>query len=198
MHDSPPPPTGPPPPRSGLLVRLLLLAAVVAVAAVGLLLLAARVSEQEHERLSARRRAAEIADLKEGRSQETMIYDAETLLMIVDDPVAAPRAAALVFSGVDFADERFAAVARLDALKHVGVYSCRNAGRLFRHLEGKESIERLYLESSPIDDEGVRLLATLPRLEHVRFEQRMSPEHVERLEKSMPQAVVDAPFGPND
>lgn len=197
MHDSHPHTTSPPF-RAARLLRGLFIAALAIAAAADVLLYAARVSERENLRQAAARRSSELSALKEGRSDETMIYDAETLAMIVDDPAAAERAASLVFSSVDFADERFARVGELANLKNVGVYSCRNADRLIDYLHGMASIERMWIEVSPLSDDGVRLLATLPRLKHIHFEQVMTSEEVRRLERALPRAVVDAPLRPGD
>ena len=187
------PPVSAPSASRGVLLSLFVAAAIIGAAGV-LLYFGARVNRQENDRRSAERRRGEFAAIKEGPDDEILIYDAELLAMIVADADAAERATSLVFSDADFSDERFAEVSKLKNLQNVGVYSSQNADALLKYLEGMASIERMWIETSPIQDDGIRLLATLPNLKKIHFEQEMSAEQIELLEKTLPNVSVDTPF----
>ncbi len=189
----PTPPVLAPSASRGVLLSLFIVAAIIG-AAGALLYFGARLNRQENDRRADDRRRNEFAAIKEGPDDEILIYDAELLAMIVADPDAAERATSLVFSDVDFSDERFAAINKLVRLQNVGVYSSQNADALLKYVEGMASIERMWIETSPIQDDGIRLLATLPNLKKIHFEQEMSAKQIELLEKTLPKVSVDTPF----
>ncbi|MBA3482347.1 MAG: hypothetical protein H0T51_11075 [Pirellulales bacterium] len=189
----PTPPVSAPSASRGVLLSLFIVAAIIG-AAGALLYFGARLNRQENDRRADDRRRNEFAAIKEGPDDEILIYDAELLAMIVADPDAAERATSLVFSDVDFSDERFAAINKLVRLQNVGVYSSQNADALLKYVEGMASIERMWIETSPIQDDGIRLLATLPNLKKIHFEQEMSAKQIELLEKTLPKVSVDTPF----
>ena len=193
----PTPPASAPSATRGVLLSLFIAAAIIG-AAGALLYFGARLNRQENDRRADDRRQNEFAAIKEGRDDEILIYDAELLAMIVADPDAAERATSLVFSDVDFSDERFAQISKLKNLQNMGVYSSQNADVLLKYVEGMASIERMWIETSPIQDDGIRLLATLPNLKKIRFEQVMSAKQIELLEKTLPKVSVDTPFSEED
>ena len=193
----PTPPASAPSASRGVLLSLIVAAAIIG-AAVALLYFGASFNRQENDRRAAERRQNEFAAIKEGRDDEILIYDAELLAMIVADSDAAERATSLVFSDVDFSDERFAEISELKNLQNVGVYSSQNADVLLMYVEGMESIERMWIETSPIQDDGIKLLATLPNLKKIHFEQAMSAKQIELLEKTLPKVSVDIPFSEED
>jgi hypothetical protein len=191
-----PDPTSPasaPSASRGVLLSLFVAAAIIGAAGV-LLYFGAHLNRQENDRRAGERRQNEFAAIKEGRDNEVMIYDAELLAMIVADPDVAEHATSLVFSDADFSDERFSKIRELKGLVNVGVYSSQNADALLKYLEGMASIERMWIETSPIQDDGIRLLATLPNLKKIHFEQEMSAEQIELLEQTLPNVSVDTPF----
>ncbi len=189
-----PTPRAPSPSASrGVLVSLFVAAAILGAAGV-LLYFGARLNRQENDRRTDQRRQNEFAAIKEGSDDEILIYDAELLAMIVADAAAAERATSLVFSDVDFSDERFAEISKLNNLQNVGVYSSQNADALLKYVQGMASIERMWIETSRLQDDGIRLLATLPNLKKIHFEQVMSTEQMELLEKTLPKVNVDTPF----
>lgn len=166
---------------------------LIAVAAV-VIFFGARLSRQENDRRASERRSSDLASIKEGGADEIMIYDAELLAMIVADPEAAEKATSLIFSSVDFSDKRFAEIKKLPVLRNVGVYSCEHTGALLNYIQAMETIERMWIETSPVQDEGITLLATLPNLKQIRFEQVMSAKQIELLGKTLPGVNVDIPF----
>lgn len=181
----------------GVLLSLFVAAAILGAAGV-LLYFGARLNRQENDRRSDQRRQNEFAAIKEGPDNEILIYDAELLAMIVADADAAARATSLVFSDVDFSDERFAEISKLKNLQNVGVYSSQNADALLKYVEGMASIERMWIETSPIQEDGIRLLATLLNLKKIHFEQEMSAKQIELLETTLPKVDVDTRFSEDD
>jgi hypothetical protein len=173
----------------GILTVLALAAVVVA-----MLLFGQRLNRQENERRLGERRLRDLASIKEGRAEETLIYDPELLLMIVADADAAANATSLVFSNVDFSDKRFAAISRLEALQNLGIASSKNADAVLNYAQGMESIEKIWIEKSPVSEAGISALTTLPNLKQVRFEQAMSAEQSELLRSTLPDVKIDIPF----
>ncbi len=171
--------------------------AVVGVAA-AMVYYGARLSRQEKHRQAAERRSSDLASIKAGAAEEIMIYDAELLVMIVADAEAAEKATSLIFSSVDFSDERFAAIEKLPVLRNVGVYSCEHTDALLNYIQAMATIERMWIETSPIDDEAIARLATLPNLKQIRFEQVMSAKQIELLGRTLPGVNVDIPFPESD
>src|SRR5687767_1394359 len=155
-------------------VRPVLVLLLVAGGVGALLFYAAKVSDDEHERQAQKRREKAVAALKDDPATQTLVHDAELVAMIADDPDAVEKATTLVFSDVDFSDERFSRVAELVHLENLGVYSCKAPQKLLVRLQGVPSIRKIFFETSPISDEGVRLLGTLPNLRQIHFEQVMS------------------------
>lgn len=193
----PTPPASAPSASRVVLLSLFVAAAIIGAAGV-LLYFGARLNRQENDRRAGERRQNEFAAIKEGPDDEILIYDAELLAMIVADADAAEKATSLVFSDVDFSDKRFAEISKLKNLHNVGIYSSRNADALLKYLEGMASIERMWIETSPIQDDGIRLLATLPNLKKIHFEQVTSKEQIELLENTLPKVSVDTPFTEED
>jgi len=177
----------------GAIRAVVLVLALVGVV-VAMLFYGGRLNQKENDRRLSERRSRDFAAIKENPAEEILIYDAELLAMVVADPEAAGNATSLVFTSVDFADERFAEVNKLAGLKNVGIYSSRNAETCITYLQGMKSIERMWIETSPIDDGGIALLATLPNLKQIRFEQVMSAKQIELLEKTLPKVNVATPF----
>jgi hypothetical protein len=191
------PPASAPSASRGILLSLFVAASIIGAAGV-LLYFGARLNRQENDRRSSERRRGEFAAIKEGPDDEILIYDAELLAMIVADADAAERATSIVFSDVDFSDKRFAEINKLRNLQNVGVYSSQNADALLKYMQGMASIERMWIETSPIQDDGARLLATLPNLKKIHFEQEMTAKQIELLEKTLPKVSVDTPFTKED
>jgi len=158
-----------------------------------LLYYGAKLSNQEHERRGRQRRAAAIEAIKEDPATQTIVHDSELVAMIVDDAAAAERATALVFSDVDFSDKGFKRIAELVNLQDLGVYSCQDTDALFSYIQGMPSIRKIYIETSNFSAESVRLMATLPNLEQVRFEQAMSDDEVELLKATLPNVKLGIP-----
>jgi hypothetical protein len=192
MPDPTPPALAPTASR-GVLLSLFVAAAIIGAAGV-LLYFGARLNMQENDRRAGERRQNEFAAIKDAPDDEILIYDAELLAMIVADADAAERATSLVFSDADFSDVRFSEVSKLKNLQNVGVYSSQNADALLKYLEGMASIERMWIETSPVQDGGIRLLATLPNLKKIHFEQEMTAKQIELLEQTLPKVSVDTPF----
>jgi hypothetical protein len=184
-------------PAKGALRAVIIVLALVG-AAVALLFYGGRLNQQENDRRMSQRRSRNFAAIKENPAEEILIDDAEVLAMVVADPEVAENAVSLVFTSVDFADERFAEVNKLEGLKNVGIYSSRNAEACITYLQGMKSIERMWIETSPIDDGGIAMLATLPNLKQIRFEQVMSAKQIELLEKTLPDVNVATPFRADD
>jgi hypothetical protein len=184
-------------PAMAVLRAVIIVLALVG-AAVALLVYGGRLNRQENDRRLSERRSRNFAAIKENPAEEILIDDAELLAMVVADAEVAENATSLVFTSVDFADERFAEVNKLDRLKNVGIYSSRNAEACLAFLQGMKSIERMWIETSPLADEGIALLATLPNLKQIRFEQVMSVKQIELLEKILPDVNVATPFREDD
>ena len=136
----------------------------------------------------------DLAAIKAGQADEIFVYEAELLEMIAADPQAMASATTLVFSSADFADQRFSAVADLKALRNVAINASKNADALLAHMRGMESVEKLYVEQSPVSFRGISALATLPNLKHVRFEQPVSARHAELLKKTLPKVNLRLPY----
>jgi hypothetical protein len=179
-------------------IRAVIIVLALVGAVVALLIYGGRLNQQENDRRLSERRSRDFAAIKENPAEEILIDDAELLAMVVADAEVAENATSLVFTSVDFADERFAEVNKLEGLKNVGIYSSRNAEACLTYLQGMKSIERMWVETSPIDDEGIALLATLPNLKQIRFEQMMSAKQIELLEKTLPKVNVATPFREED
>jgi hypothetical protein len=172
---------------------------LILVAAAALMLYyGSRLNKQEDQRRLGERRQRDLTSIKEGRGDETFIYDAEMLALIVADPDAAANATSLVFSNVDFSDKRFAEINRLEQLQNVGVASSANVDALLAYMEGMPSIQRMWIKASPLSESGIGLLASLPHLKQVRFEQAMSAEQVELLETTLPGVKIDTPLSEED
>jgi hypothetical protein len=170
-------------------------AIVLALVVVTVLLLyyGSRLSQQEDDRRLSEGRQRDLTAIKEGRADETFIYDPELFAMVVADSEAAANATSLVFSHVDFSDSRFAEINRLERLQNLGVASSKNVDALFTHAQGMPSIRKVWIETSPISDSGIGMLATLPNLKQIRFEQAMSAEQMELLKETLPGVNIDAP-----
>ena len=168
---------------------------ILVVGGLGLLLFyAAKVSDDEHEQQAQKRRVKAVAALKDNPAIQTHVHDAELVAMIADDPDAVKNAATLVFSDVDFSDERFSRVAELAHLENLGVYSCKAPEKLLVHLQSVPSIRKIFFETSHLSDEGVRLLGTLPNLRQIHFEQVMSSHQIELLKATLPNVELRIPY----
>jgi hypothetical protein len=177
----------------GVAIGLALLAAAVLMLYYG-----SRLNKQEDQRRLGERRQRDLTSIKEGRGDETFIYDAEMLALIVADPDAAASATSLVFSNVDFSDQRFAEINRLERLQNLGVASSANVDALLAYMQGMPSIQRMWIKASPLSESGIGLLASLPNLKQIRFEQAVSAEHVELLETTLPEVKIDTPLSEQD
>jgi hypothetical protein len=156
-----------------------------------MLLYAQRLNRQENERRLGERRQRDLASIKVGRADETLVYDAELLLMIVSDAETAANTNSLVFSNVDFSDKRFAVISKLEGLQNLGIASSQNADALLGYAQGMASIEKIWIENSPVSEAGISAISTLPSLKQLRFAQPMSAEQVKLLEESLPDANVE-------
>jgi hypothetical protein len=171
-------------------VRGVVTGLLIALTFAALLLASDRARHREDRRRVGEHLRHDLATIKAGQADEIFVYEAELLEMIAADPQAMANATTLVFSNADFADPRFSAVAELKVLRNVAINSSRNADALLAHMQDMESIEKLYIEQSPISASGIAALRTLPNLKHLRFEQPVSKKEANLLKKTLPKVNV--------
>ncbi|RIK81097.1 MAG: hypothetical protein DCC67_08460 [Planctomycetota bacterium] len=159
---------------------------VAAAAATGVLWYGVYLSDRAELHRAADRRWKAFVAAKAGRSDEITVSDGELVAMLADDPDCVANCTTLVFVDVDFAEPGFRRVAELVALADVGVYSSDNADLLLTYLQGAPAIEKLWIESSPVSDWGIGLIATLPNLQYLHFEQAMPVEQIGYLKSALP------------
>jgi hypothetical protein len=170
------------------------LISIAIVAAIGgLLAFGNRISRQEDVRRLSERRARNLAEIKADPSDEILIYDLELLALLVADSETAAKVKSLVFTEVDFSTAPIAEISPLTQLQNVGFYSCRGADKLLARLQGMSSVQKIWVEMSEITPDGINLLATLPNLKQIRFEQALSDADLALLDETLPRVKVDVP-----
>jgi hypothetical protein len=167
-------------------VRGLIVGMLAAIGVAALLLAGEHARRREDQRRIDQHLRHDLAAIRAGQAGDILVYEPELLEMIAADPQAMANATTIVFSSADFVDARFAAVANLKLLQNVAINRSKNADQLLAQMQGMESVEKLYIEQSPVSTEGLAALATLPNLKHLRFEQPLSAEQAELLRKSLP------------
>ncbi|HEX6960868.1 MAG TPA: hypothetical protein VF175_03315 [Lacipirellula sp.] len=170
---------------------VVLLAVIAAVAA--LLLFGDRVQEREEQRRIGEHVQRDLAAIKQGRGEDIFIYEPELMARIAAEPQAVANATTLVFSRTDLSDPRFAEIKKLKVLQNVAIDSCKNADSMLLHMQGMVSVEKLWLEDSPVSQRGIKALAALPNLKHVRFEQFVTPDEAKLLKRTLPNVNLRLP-----
>ena len=171
---------------------------VVAVTALLALLIpvgyySARRSQAELERKQQERRQRIVADVKSGRS-DVMIWDAELLEMLVDDPQCVQTVTSIHFFMADLGDPRFRRVREFENVNTIGFYECGNADNVMVVAKDMASIESLFFEVTRISDGSLRSLPAFPNLKKVRLEQVVADETIDELNRLLPNVAVEAPF----
>lgn len=114
------------------------------------------------------------------------VLDAELLSMLADDPDCVRNVTSLQFSMSDLSDSRFRRTREFHQLRGINFYDCRNTDNVLEAVNGMPTIITVYFEVSVVTEDGIRLLATLPNLKKVQFEQIMPPSEVGLLRKLLP------------
>lgn len=114
------------------------------------------------------------------------VMDAELLSMLADDPECVRNVTSLQFSMSDLSDSRFKRTREFHQLRGINFYDCRNTDNVLEAVNGMPTIITVYFEVSDVNEESIRLLATLPNLKKVQFEQIMPPGEIELLRKLLP------------
>jgi hypothetical protein len=174
-------------------VRWVLITVAIIATIGGLLAFGSRISRQEDVRRLRERRDRNLAEIKADPSDEILIYDLELLALLVADEETSVQVKSLVFTEVDFSASPIAEISRLTQLQNIGFYSCGGADLLLARLQGMPSVEKIWVETSAISADGIKLLAALPNLKHIRFEQVMSDADVELLEETLPRVNIEVP-----
>jgi threonine dehydrogenase-like Zn-dependent dehydrogenase len=158
----------------------------VIAAVAGLLWCGIHLSHREEDRRAEARRQIAYLAIKEGRGGEITVSDGQLVAMLAADPDCIENCTTLVFTDVDFSDEGFEHLRELAHLVDVGVYSSENIDLMFEHLQGSPALEKLWIESTPVSDDGIGLITTLPRLEFLHFEQAMPVQQISYLKTALP------------
>jgi hypothetical protein len=174
--------------RNGLVI-FIPFAAVVA-----LLVFGTRVQEREQQRRVGEHLQRDLAAIKQGRCEEIFIYEAELLALIAADPQAMANATTLVFSSADFSDPRFAVISKLKLLENVAINSSKNADAMLGYMQGMSSVQKFWIEESPVSKNGLAMLGKLPNLKRVRFEQPLSADEANLLKQLLPKADLRLPY----
>jgi hypothetical protein len=106
--------------------------------------------------------------------------------MLADDPDCVRNVTSLRFSMSDLSDFRFKRTRDFHQLRGIIFYDCRNTDNVLEAISGMPTIITVYFEVSDVTEEGIRLLATLPNLKEVEFEQVMPPGEIGLLRKLLP------------
>ena len=170
--------------------RRLFMGLLAAIGVAALLLAGEHARRREDHRRIDQHLRNDLAAIRAGLAGDILVYEPELLEMIAADPQAMANATTIVFSSADFADSRFAAVTNLKLLQNVAINRSRNADEVLTHMQGMESDEKLYIEQSPVTMRGLKALATLPNLKHVRFEQPLTARQADFLKKMLPRVNV--------
>jgi hypothetical protein len=173
--------------RAGVVI----VAVVAAVTA--LLLFGERVQKREEQRRIGEHVKRDLAAIKQGRGEDIFIYEPELMARIAAEPQAVANATTLVFSRTDLSDPRFADIKKLKVLQNVAIDSCKNADAILIHMQGMSSVEKLWIEDSRVTERGIKALATLPNLMHVRFEQFVTPDEARLLKRTLPDVNLRLP-----
>lgn len=118
------------------------------------------------------------------------VLDAELLVMCADDPECVSNVTSLQFSMSDLSDSRFRRTRDFHQLRGINFYDCRNTDNVLEAVNGMPTIITVYFEVSVVTEDGIRLLATLPNLKKVQFEQIMPPSEVGLLRKLLPNVEI--------
>ncbi|MBL7040429.1 MAG: hypothetical protein ISR77_17460 [Pirellulaceae bacterium] len=153
----------------------------------------ARRSQAELEREQQERRLRTIAEIRSGRG-DVMIWDAELLEMLVDDPQCVQTVTSIHFFMADLGDPRFRRVREFENVNNIGFYDCGNADNVIVAAKDMASIESLFFEVTRISSESLKSLAAFPNLKKVRFEQVVADETIDELSRLLPDVAVEAPF----
>ena len=165
----------------GGVVALDVIAGVVA-----LLMFGERVQQREERRRVVEHVQRDLSAIKQGRGEDIFVYEPELLVKIASEPQAVANATTLVFSRTDLSDPRFAEIKKLKLLQNVAINACKNADAMLMHIQGMESVEKIYIEDSRITPAGIGALGALPNLQHLRIEQPVTPGEEKLLVKTLP------------
>jgi hypothetical protein len=149
----------------------------------------------ERARQQQKLRLREVADAKAGRANIS-IYDVELLEMLADDPQCIANITSVYFYMRDLGDPRYRRLTELHNVETIGFYSCDNVDNILAIAKDMESVQTLFFEATTVSDQSIHLLAEIPNLKKVRFEQIVAEETIEKLNDLLPNVQVEAPKEP--
>ena len=149
---------------------------------------------EEFEKRQTARRQAHVAEVKAGGDGSRMSVDSPILVeMLANDPDCIANLTTLNFSMAELDDPRIASINKLNNLKSLGFYCCRDMDAVALAIEGMPSVERIWCEGEQFTAAGIKSLATLPNLKRVEFIWRVDPAYQEMLRATMPGVEIVLP-----
>jgi len=112
----------------------------------------------------------QILKLLASKTSKVTIYDPQCLERIVAKPSCMPKVTTVrIFMWNHLGEPKWLLLKELVNLESVDIYDSDNPDRLFVGLEGKQSIRRIRLSSTPLSDRGVASMAKLPNLRELEL-----------------------------
>ncbi|MEN1680351.1 MAG: hypothetical protein AAGJ46_12225 [Planctomycetota bacterium] len=149
---------------------------------------------QHRARVIAEQRKAELreraVDRIKGKPGYAVIWDAETLAMLANDPDCVANATGARFSMMDCSDPRLGRISDLANVKTLTFYSCNNVEGVLAAAEAMPAVEMVFFEATDVDAASVDRFVNWPSLSTVVFDGRQSEQHVARLSELAP--AIDA------
>ena len=107
----------------------------------------------------------ELAWVRAGKRFDLTIFGAASLEAVVVPADCIAKVKEVHIPGwTDLADPRWSLLNRLPNLEGLSIYDSRGAEDLFKNIQGLKTIQRIFLESVPFSDTGMRYLAIPPNL----------------------------------
>ena len=107
--------------------------------------------------------------------RQTGIYDGELVEMLLADPVGKEIASAMMISA-DLSHPAFQRLDEFEKLNDIGFYSCVEIERILPVLGSLAQLEDVFIETTSFPDETITVLAGIPTLRKLHFEQIVSAE----------------------